>query len=161
MNYFYKRAIEPMTFRWHQNTIIRYINGQDYRNGIAAKKGPNCSFSRPFRAANYINGLLRVCDNTTHAEKVAFLQNSHSQRKFFKIINGLFLYFHNGWCSRLSLTYLDKLLELLALDIRVEEAFYTFPGFIANCLENIFPELCSAKLKQTHLPMGHFWDTRK
>lgn len=141
MNYFYKRVIEPMQFRREQNAIIRYINCQDYRNGIAAKKGPSSSSSHPFQAAHYLNGLLNVCDHTTHAEKVAFLQNPNSQRKLFKIINGLFLYFHNAWCNRLSLTYLDKLLELLALDISVEEAFYNSPGFITICLKEIFPEL--------------------
>ena len=136
-----------MQFLWHQNAIIRYINCHDYRNGIAEKKeGRNSSYSQTFHTADYINGLLDVCDNTTHAEKVVFLQNPNSQRKLFKIINGLFLYSHSGWCSHLSFTYLDKLLDLLALDIGVDEAFYNSPGFITICLEETLPRLYECAL---------------
>lgn len=142
VNYLYHRAIEPIQFFLHQNSIIRYINCHDYRNGIAGRKeGPRSYYINPVGASSYISGLFGICDNATHAEKVAFLQHPNSQRKLFKIINGLFLYFHQGWCSDLPLTYLHKLLKLLALDPHVEETFYHSPTFIMICVEETLGEL--------------------
>ncbi len=137
MNYLYKRTIEPIQFAQHQNAIIRYIHCQDYRKGIAAKN----ETINPFGAADYIRGLLNAYNGATHDEKVEFLRHPNSQRKFFKIINGLFLYFHLGWASKLPVTYLHKLLKLLTLDPDVESSFYHSDGFTANSLEQTLPYL--------------------
>ena len=152
---FVKRVKERTETRlFNTNPILRHMNGQDYRIGLARDwhKYKIRNIGNPRSAFYFFEKLISTFFNATDEEKTEFLQCLSARRKLFSLMHDLLYFFQCQAFHDIYFSYYFRLTKILEFNSNIENEYY----YMNNSGANFFLQCCFKIFKEVTAVDSHF-----